>query len=65
MNNTTYEIEKNTMTRGDRIRAMSDEELAWELMEWRIDAHAKTVGDEGCLPDTQKSICEWLKQNCV
>lgn len=62
MNNTTNIIEKNTQTRGDRIRAMNDEELAWELMEWRVDAHAKVAGSESGLPDTQKSICEWLKQ---
>ena len=65
MKNTTEIIEKSTQTRGDRIRAMSDEELAWELMEWRIDVYAKTVGDECALPDTQKSICEWLKQTVV
>ena len=46
----------------DRIRAMSDEELAWELMTWRLETEAKHQGIESNYPNTQKSILEWLKQ---
>jgi hypothetical protein len=49
-------------TNADRIRAMSDEELAWELMTWRIETEAKHHGVESNYPNTQKSILEWLKQ---
>ena len=52
------------MTNADRIRAMSDEELAWELIQYRDD-----FGDycthNGCYA-TQKGALEaeieWLKQ---
>ena len=64
MTNTTYE-NMNTMTRGDRIRSMTNEELAWELMEFRFDAVCKERGGEAGLPDTQKAICEWLNQSVV
>ena len=64
MNHTTYEI-KNAMTRGDRIRNMTNEELAWELMEFRVDAICKAAGGEAGLPDSQKAICEWLNQTVV
>ena len=50
------------MTNADRIRAMSDEELAWELMTWRLETEAKHHGVESNYPNTQKSILEWLKQ---
>ena len=46
----------------DRIRAMSDEELAWELMTWRIETCARLNGAESPYPYTQKGILEWLKQ---
>ncbi len=49
-------------TNADRIRAMSDEELAWELMTWRIETEAKHQGVESNYPNTQKAILEWLKQ---
>lgn len=49
-------------TNADRIRAMSDEELAWELMTWRIETEAKHHGVESNYPNTQKTILEWLKQ---
>lgn len=49
-------------TRADRIRGMSDPELAWELMEWRFDAFAKAKGDESVLPDNKAAILEWLQQ---
>lgn len=50
------------MTNADKIRAMSDEELAWELMTWRLDAVARNHGVEGVYPDTQKEILKWLQQ---
>lgn len=50
------------MSNADRIRAMSDEELAWELMTWRLDAVARNHGVEGVYPDTQKEILKWLHQ---
>ena len=49
-------------TNADRIRAMSDEELAWELMTWRIETEAKHHGVESDYPNTQSAILEWLKQ---
>ena len=49
-------------TNADRIRAMSDEELAWELMTWRIETCARLHGAESPYPYTQKSILDWLKQ---
>lgn len=51
------------VTNADRIRAMSDEELAWELMTWRIETEAKHQGVESNYPNTQKGILEWLKQH--
>ena len=52
----------NVLTNADRIRDMSDEELAWELMTWRLETEAKHHGVESNYPNTQKSILEWLKQ---
>ena len=49
-------------TNADHIRSMTDEELAWELMLWRFEAVAKCHGVESVYPDTQKTICDWLKQ---
>ena len=49
------------ITNADRIRAMSDEELAWELMTWRLETEAKRHGVESNYPNTQASILEWLK----
>lgn len=49
-------------TNADRIRAMSDEELAWELMLWRCEAVAKHHGISSEYPDTQKTILDWLQQ---
>lgn len=54
--------QEKPQTNADRIRAMSDEELAWELMTWRIETEAKHHGVESNYPNTQKSILEWLKQ---
>jgi hypothetical protein len=50
------------VTKADRIRAMSDEELAWELMTWRIETEAKHHGVSSDYPNTQKTILEWLQQ---
>ena len=52
------------ITNADRIRAMSDEELAWELMLWRCEAVARHHGISSEYPDTQKTILEWLQQPC-
>ena len=62
MTNTTNITEKNTITNGERIRNMTNEELAWELMEFRFDAICKAHGGEAALPDSQKAICEWLDE---
>ena len=50
------------ITNADRIRAMSDDELAWELMLWRCEAVARHHGISSEYPDTQKTILEWLQQ---
>ena len=50
------------MTNADRIRSMTDEELAWELMLWRCEAVARRHGISSVYPDTQKTILEWLQQ---
>lgn len=56
------EEERKPQTNADRIRAMSDEELAWELMTWRIETCARLNGAESPYPNTQKTILEWLQQ---
>lgn len=53
---------KVPMTNANRIRAMNDEELAWELMLWRCEAVARHHGISSEYPDTQKTILEWLQQ---
>lgn len=50
------------LTNAQKIRSMSDEELAWELMLWRCEAVAKHHGIESEYPDTQKTILKWLQQ---
>ena len=50
------------ITNADRIRAMSDEKLAWELMLWRCEAIAKYHGIETQYPDTHSKILDWLQQ---
>ena len=50
------------ITNADRIWAMSDEELAWELMLWRCEAVARHHGISSEYPDTQKTILDWLQQ---
>ena len=54
--------DRHQMTNADRIRGMSDEELAWELMLWRCEAVARHHGISSEYPDTQKTILEWLQQ---
>ena len=49
-------------TNAQKIRAMTDEELAWELMLWRCEAVARHHGISSVYPDTQKTILEWLQQ---
>ena len=64
MENTTTTTPKGKMIpRGDKIRAMGDDELAWVLQEFRVDAYGKGRGDhKGYLPDSKKLICDWLKE---
>ena len=50
------------ITNAQKIRAMSDENLAWELMLWRCEAAAKYHGIETQYPDTHSKILEWLQQ---
>ena len=50
------------MKNADKIRSMSNEELAWELMLWRCEAVARHHGISSEYPDTQKTILEWLQQ---
>ena len=57
----TY-TEDKPKTNADRIRVMSDEELAWELMLWRCEAVARHHGISSEYPDTQKTILKWLQQ---
>ena len=49
-------------TNADRIRAMSDEELAWYLMLWRCEAVAKHNGISSECTDTHKNILNWLQK---
>ena len=53
---------EKSQTNADRIRSMTDEELAWELMLWRCEAVARHHGISSVYPDTQKTILEWLQQ---
>ena len=56
--------EEYNFTNADRIRAMSDEELAEEfhaiMLGWNewCDYHCENRGDDGC----DKCILKWLKQ---
>ena len=52
----------DAQTNAQKIRSMSDEELAWELMLWRCEAVARHHGISSEYPDTQKTILEWLQQ---
>ena len=55
-------VDGKPKTNADRIRSMSDEELAWELMLWRCEAVARHHGISSEYPDTQKTILDWLRQ---
>ena len=48
-------------TNAQKIRSMSDEELAWELMLWRCEAVARHHGISSVYPDTQQTILKWLQ----
>ena len=50
------------LTNADRIRSMSNDELAWELMTWRIETEAKHHGVESDYPNTKNAILDWLEQ---
>ena len=50
------------LTNAQKIRAMNDEELAWELMLWRCEAVARHHGISSVYHDTQKTILEWLQK---
>ena len=52
--------EKKKMTNADRIRAMTDEELATELYLLRLDA-LQLEGFEGTI-ETKEEVLEWLKK---
>ena len=54
--------DSHQMTNADRIRSMTDEELACELMLWRCEAVARNLGISSEYPDTQKTILKWLQQ---
>ena len=49
-------------TNAQKIRSMTDEELAWELMLWRCESVARHHGISSEYPDTQKTILDWLQQ---
>lgn len=51
---------KKLLTRGDRIRAMSDAELAGLFFQFRFDAYGRSQGAEVVLPDSMESIKKWL-----
>lgn len=63
MENTTHDkIEGQMVPRGDIIRAMDDDNLAWLLMDFRIDAIQKKDTGIAYLPDSKAEIAEWLRQ---
>ena len=49
------------LTNAQKIRSMTDEELAWELMLWRCEAVARNHGISSEYPDTQQTILKWLQ----
>lgn len=51
------------MTRDEKIRAMSVEELAGVLFEFRFDGYALALGDVPALPNSQAAIVKWLKED--
>ena len=61
-NNKDCPYRTEPITNADRIRAMGDENLAWELMLWRCEAIAKYHGIESQYPDTHSKILDWLQK---
>ena len=61
-NHTDCPYRTEPVTNADRIRTMSDENLAWELMLWRCEAIAKYHGIESQYPDTHSKILDWLQK---
>ena len=55
---------KPPMTNADRIRSMSDEELANFIPDWRHTKACKCNEHEfiGCDNQCEKCVLEWLKQ---
>lgn len=51
---------KKILIRGDRIRVMSDAELAGLFFQFRVDAYGRSQGAEVVLPDCMESIEKWL-----
>lgn len=49
------------MTNYERIKQMSVEDLAWELLDFRFDGFCKAKGAECTLPDSQDDIVKWLE----
>lgn len=54
------EAAKKILTRGDRIRVMSDAELAGLFFQFRVDAYGRSQGAEDVLPNCMESIEKWL-----
>lgn len=52
------------MTNFERIKSSVDD-MAWELMEFRVDAYAAAQGCEAGLPRTKNDIAEWLMQESL
>ena len=48
-------------TNEERIRGLDTDELAWELMNFRVDAVAGADGSKKVLPDSKEEIVKWLK----
>lgn len=60
-----HEIEeKKPMTNGDRIRAMTDEELAKFIPDWSYTNACKLSGEVyiDCNNECEKCVAEWLKE---
>lgn len=54
---------KKILTRGDRIRVMSDAELAGLFFQFRVDAYGRSQGAEDVLPNCMESIEKWLGES--
>lgn len=54
---------RKILTRGDRIRVMSDAELAGLFFQFRVDAYGKSQGAEDVLPNCMESIEKWLGES--